>query len=476
MGALKTGCQSLPKYVVNYWTALLVSALMTIPTSIWARHHWQSQYGKRPTWETTDIDTGLIHDGLLQAPHLVDTLRWWVGTWVGEVPFYRPLASYLFWIEWKLFGSEEWRYGPPTLAAHVLATVLAAAVAYRLAERWQIRYPAIAAVGAAAIFTGLTRAYRHGVIAGVAGLWKNQPDSFAAICCFLAILAYLRAQRSARLWAGVAAAWYLAACGFKEIAVPLPMIFAALEIAGPRPVDWWRSAARVALPAACGLLFLVIRQWALGGVGYRYGSNSSWIVRSLLELTGPFSPWIHSGYWPGCVNTLFALGVIALCWGTRSWWGRWKQGAASVTLAAALLIVLGTVVFGTWFQWLQEPERWLAQTWDLRIGVALLMVADSTYASCVQGILFVAAVTLALWKRSRAVIWFAPWWTLVFLAPLTLSPGPSHRLYLPQFGYILFDAMGFCALLAMVCKAGQTWWQVSRHGETSGKYAASAIQ
>src|SRR5262249_45043011 len=82
----------------------------------------QSRYRVR-SW-TWDLDVMLLRGGLFKARHFRDTLSWWTGTWVGQVPFYRPLTSYLFWAEWKAFGDEEWLYVLPDFAAHITATIL----------------------------------------------------------------------------------------------------------------------------------------------------------------------------------------------------------------------------------------------------------------------------------------------------------------------------------------------------------------
>jgi hypothetical protein len=390
---------------------------------------------------------------------------------VGEVSFYRPLTSYVFWCEWKLFGDQEWWYGIPTFLAHALATVLAAGLAYRLAQRWRVRGPALAAILMAAMFTGMTREYRADVVAHVAGLWKNQPDSLAAACCFLALLAYLRAQDELRAWPGAAAAWYLAACCFKEIAVPLPLVCAALEVAPPQTAQKRRAIARAGAVGASGLCFLLLRRWAIGGTGYTYGSNTAWLRRSLLEFLGPFSAPIDSGYWPGCVTALFAVGVIALCWGTRTRWLRRRYGPASAAAAAVALLLLGAAIFSMAFQRAENPLLWSADNWETRVAVALLMSQNPIHASSASGVLFVAAAATALWRRARPVIWVAPLWTFAFLAPLALSPGPSHRYYLPQFGYLLFDALGWCALLAAASRVAQAEWSRGHAAQTAGDAA-----
>lgn len=460
----------------GYWGALWLSLLLTVPAALRLLPMWQARYGGPPSWQTTDIDTGLIHDGLVQAPHFVDTLQWWVGRWVGEVPFYRPLTSYVFWIEWKLFGDQEWWYAIPTFGAHVLATLLAAALAYRLAERWRVAWPALVAVSMAAIFTGITRDYRMNVVAMVAGQWKNQPDSLAASFCFLSLLAYLRGQDRGRAWPGAATAYYLAACCFKEIAVPLPLVCAALELAGPREGGWRRSLTRAGLVAVSGACFLAVRQWAIEGTGYTYGSNTRWFDRTLLELLGPLSSAIPGGLWLGCVAGFYACALGVLWWRARPWWTARKWGGTMAAISTLLLFTAGASVLAIFFERPESAEYWRNSSWGVQFAQSLLIYQNPTHSSSVSGVIYMVAAAWALWKRSRPALWIAPLWTLAFLAPLMMSPGPSHRYYLPQFGYALFDALGCAALLAAVSPTVISWWRSRRAGETSGKSAASAIQ
>ena len=222
--------QAAPRRAVPslFWVMLVaaVAALNMVSRSVFS---WREMVGHRPSWEATDLDTALIHHGLAAAPGFLDTFRWWVGPWAGTVPFYRPLASYLFWVEWRLFGDREWLYGFPTGAAHVAATVLFAVLAYRLAQRWKVSWPAVVGLLAGCGFTGVGIFYREAVVDHVLRYWKNQPDSWAAICCFAALLVYLQARERGTAIPWAAALWYLAACCFKEAAVPLPLAALMLE-------------------------------------------------------------------------------------------------------------------------------------------------------------------------------------------------------------------------------------------------------
>ena len=250
------------------------------------RQYWRIR--GEPTWFKGDLDTGLIHFGLTQAPHFRDTLRWLVGPWVGVVPFYRPLTSYVFWIEWKLFGDHEWLYLIPSVGAHVLATCAFVLLVVHLARRWGTRFPLLTGILAAAIFTRVLCPEVHASTWMVAVHWKNQPDSLATVFCGLSLCAYLAAQERRSRIPWIALPLYLAACGFKEIAVPLPAICLVLE--GRRLWGTERAAAiqRLVTLGLGGLAFLAVRRWAIGGIGYVYGTNHAWLSRTLVNGLGPF--------------------------------------------------------------------------------------------------------------------------------------------------------------------------------------------
>src|SRR5205823_4245993 len=118
-------------------------------------------------------------------------------------------------------------------------------------------------------------------------------------CCFAALLCYQRAQEGKRGALAAAAAWYLAGCAFKEIAVPLPLVFFALEAPLLRGEQRRPAWERVAVMGAMGALFLALRWAAIGGVGFTYGSNTAWRERTLVNLVGPFAPLVVSREWTG---------------------------------------------------------------------------------------------------------------------------------------------------------------------------------
>lgn len=404
--------------------------------------------GITPTLIHYDLDTALIHGGLVEAPRFVDTLRWWTGTWVGTVPFYRPLTSYVFWLEWKAFGDREWLYVVPAALAHVIAAVLFAALLYALARRRGLRWAALAALAGALLFTGLLSPERAILNSRVFLLWKNQPDSLAAACCFAALLCYLRAQERKRNAPG-AAAWYLAGCGFKEIAAPLPLAFLTLETGAlRRPEERRLALRRLALMGAAALVYLAVRRLAIPGLGFTYGTNGAWLQRTLGELLGPFSSTVVFGEWLGNAVAVWAFLVTLALW---AWHRRLAERAESPArrtlypLGVATLL-LGWSALGALRLASQAGERGLLlspEAWTT--GLALCF--QPTEAGIAWATLALLVSVAVLWKGHREMLWLGLVWMAAFLAPLTLSPSPLHRYYLPQCGYLLIYALAVAVCL-----------------------------
>jgi len=442
-------------------TAPVAAGLLALFTALPHAQAVWSRRGARPSWESGDLDAYLIHAGLERAPAFADTLRWWTGPWVmGEdYAFYRPLTSLVFWVQWRLFGDREWLWALPTLAAHAVATGLFALFITRIAERRGI--PAQpAALWAALGFAGVLAESRWAVCALVIGLWKNQPDSLAAICVFMSALAYLRAQEGRRGSLAASAAWLLAACGFKEVAVPLPLALAALEWEARRGARRG-AAARLAAMAGTVLAFLIIRQLALGGPGYTYGANVHWLNRTLLELAGPFGVWIVHGEWLGCSLGAWTFAAGFAIWrvlGGAARAGRLACDGRAWGMAGG---VLATWVAGCGLLGAAETARTAAgspgsglEGFDPLAGLALC--GDPTIRSTAAAAAGLLLAVLVLWPRHKPVLALACLWNLGFLLPLAASPGPLHRYYLSQAG--LYIAYGLAAALA----AGRAWQAVLR--------------
>ena len=440
---------------------LVISSFLFVLLAVVARNA-SGLYATRsvaPSWMGPDLDTQLIHAGLLRAPHLSDTVRWWTGPWVmgNFAPFYRPLTSELFWLEWKAFGDREYLYVLPTLLAHIAATALFSILVYRLATLYRLPLPVPAAFFAGWCFAGMPGPIlnRDGVASVVALVWKNQPDSMAALCCFVALLFYLLAQagKESSLIGAVIA--YLAACAFKEIAIPLPMVFAALECWPPKGVSRAQTKVRLGAIAMAAGFFLVIRYCAISGPGYTYGTNHEWLRRTLQEMLGPFYG-LAGGEW---LSASLAIWVCVVLWGyghacrgnSRAprqaqpadvEWSRWLP-----KLTCGLIMIGGMCVLGFAALPASDRSEWRAPLSPLGLATGLLMSLQPVVLQSEIAALALIASVYLLVRHNAGLLLLGFVWLVAFLAPLVVSGGPVHRYYLPQAGYIL--VYSFAAGLAL---------------------------
>lgn len=83
-----------------------------------------------------DADWTCLNLGLHRIHGFGDTGRWWTGTWCGEVPFWRPLTSYVFWAMRLLWPPE---YMLPRelvlLGAHFAFVAAAGVLLWKLTHR-----------------------------------------------------------------------------------------------------------------------------------------------------------------------------------------------------------------------------------------------------------------------------------------------------------------------------------------------------
>src|SRR5262249_11542235 len=81
---------------------------------------------------------------------------------------------------------------------------------------------------------------------------------------------------------------------------------------------------------------------------------------------------------------------------------------------------------------LTPGEFWSPLGWVTGFQALLESAQSLTMVDCLVLLLAVAAV----WAHPR-VLGIGLTWTFAFLAPLAMSPGPLHRQYIPQCGYLL---------------------------------------
>jgi hypothetical protein len=500
-----------------FGVVLLLSLWYLWPTLLWMFQHWNS--AATPTWAGTfpgdkpgvngnaeDIDTWFIHGGLVKAPHFGDTWQWWTGTWVGQVPFYRPLLSMVFWMEWQLFGDHETRYVVFALILHLLVVIQFSRVAYALFRMLRIPQPQWAMLLACLVFVDGLYSFptRQITNSSIFALWKNQPDSLCALFFLLALDAYLRAyaeeredsrkereerneihfepqrhrdteagersegpdpgQRKTREEGrgkreekapagrgsgkaiGWAVGWFAASCLCKEAGVLFPFLLLCLE--------WPYIHVRLERRAAVGrlwpmfavlILYLVVRAICLAQlVGFRYGDNSDWPVRLVNVLFGPLA---RVSGWQHPLMMLLGLGASGVLAGWL--WRRQGRGETWKPRQSAV-VGIGLLVLLTLAGLVVTPGGWNAAH---LMSVLRGYVSHITVSGAIGVALFVFGVGGALLYHRRLALFGYAWvvTTLVFLLltpsiqPFLLN-GVSYAHYTNVHRYYLVEA-GFALMI-----------------------------
>ena len=235
--------------------------------------------------------------GLAAMTRWPQTLAWWHGTWVGQVPFWRPLTSYAFWLEYRLFSPERFdRWFWVSAVSHLIFTVTLFVFVRRLTRR-----PVVAAL-TALLFAGVPAfspfawadwrsSFWHMPVFGFDAIppakvaldsWKNQPEAWTGALTLTALTCAL-----SRRWAACLVCTGLS-IGFKESGwLTFPLIGLALWADGsllavPRRIFY--SAGVLALSLLC---LRAASGWTVF-YGYHMGSNGHWAARYGLECLGPY--------------------------------------------------------------------------------------------------------------------------------------------------------------------------------------------
>ncbi|MDQ3812407.1 MAG: hypothetical protein M3347_00480 [Armatimonadota bacterium] len=357
-----------------------------------------------------------------KAPHLRDTWRWWIGPWGQKHrPFYRPLSSLLFWLEYQAFGLHGLYQFTLVLFLCHLATLL---LAWRflndlLGELSGTLAACLWAVHAAGFYILSIALY-------ALDNWKDNVESWHALAYVGCLWSFLRFLRSGqgdgqrRWWFGALALFLVALC-IKEMAYTAPLLLLLLA--------WHEKQlsrqGRAVLPffGIAGAMF-IFRWWALGGWGYRIGANRQWLFRFLSDLGGaPITPILHGNLLCGAM----------LCAGAALWLllrRQWTE--AGVCAGAALLALLLTSYL---------TETGLADT-----ASRLLLLNEW------QPLPFLASLLFFWWRffiQRRPDQIFGLAWVIITYLPLLSGPNTGHVFYLVSLGWAIWLAGGLIDLWAL---------------------------
>jgi hypothetical protein len=417
----------------------------------------------RPARSRADIDTYLIHYGIVKHPDFASTLHWWVGPWgPGELPipghepnarvsFYRPVSSTAFWLQWRLHGDNEnlyvnWTYFGGML--YILLFLLTLTQIYRRfnGDTTHLQLPILLIVGYLLLINGYGfNPVGNSALDLVIGRWKNLPDLLAGVFMLLAILMYLSIPRMKNpTWTNLL--WivplYLA-CGSKEVVILLPLALPLLDY------QLWKSGssedrrnAGIRLLVALGYfaLFNGLRLVALGGAGYRYGSNDYWLVRLVSGITYPWGPVVmrQDALQLGVsLGTFLAISVYALMVHKKVRWTR--SVATSFAYFVGCLLVI-CALLPHLIKDLEPPA--LSILLATGFLIALGLIGQLTIALVASPFLLVY-----LWKHQRAWLWFGIAWIILTGIPNIFSPGLSHRDFVPSIGWAMLYGSAIAGII-----------------------------
>lgn len=166
------------------------------------------------------------------GPHKL--LDWFTGPWIQESsPYYRPLSSIAFWLQYLAFGWNFQGHVVISWLAHGIICGLVFMLGVRLLGGGGAVWLAVAAVALLNLRLGPTGPgwMAAPVAYGVVAWWPGQTDQFSLLFSLAALLAldgWLQDTRKGGLWQ--AAVLWTVALLFKEMAVSLPLVAGALVI------------------------------------------------------------------------------------------------------------------------------------------------------------------------------------------------------------------------------------------------------
>lgn len=295
---------------------------------------------------TTDCDTELILADLARVHAPGDTLRWWTGHWMGDFAMWRPLSSYLFLAQYRLWGDSPWRF---TCVSVLLCGLLAGAVAWGLEPLLGLRWSCVLALY---LFVRLPMPWPHLVpLARMMQYWKNQPDLTAGAALFVSLGLLMRGRTVGALLAAVVA------CAFKEIGF-VTFALGPLVLAGQRrALPPWRATLAVVATGAA----LFVGRYALVGLGWRMGTNLQWSHRLWIFCAQPYLTEFACRWW---APTLATEVWLALRLGRRRPW----LALCGLAVAVVLTTAIGAARVG-------EPWPhllvWYADTFKLTVGLVV---------------------------------------------------------------------------------------------------------
>ncbi|MDW8106540.1 MAG: hypothetical protein RMK45_03565 [Armatimonadota bacterium] len=422
-----------------------------------------------------DTDTAAMLDAVQRTDGLRGAWRWFVGDWLLENGFYRPLPSLTIALDYTLYGETAWGFRLTNWLIMVIAAWGVLCLTRLYAQLTATRYAEVLAISVALVFslqqTGILRPMADWsawwfVGAILAGVWALNRFGYARQSLIQASTEQSSSELSGEsigtpliLPKQAAWAWLLA------IGALFWGVDRLLETQYGRLITW--------VPSRTALLGTAFSLWAM-----------YWLLRGVSE---------RRGQWLGLGGALYllALGsyeqpimllplVGALAFWQRRHWGAWGWKAFGVmALAALIILVLRLSLLPT------EPTRYQRQQlrsslsgpinsylaelippvvqWQywrsIGTNFEILLVDKQGWDSLV-GLLLYGGVLAAFWHWRRLMGSALSWHALTFL-PMAFLHHFEHYMYLPQLGKTLFD-------VGLMVWGGQAVWVQSANLNTRG--------
>lgn len=319
-------------------------------------------YSREYITQMDPIDMGFLVPGIKSKPTFLSTFGWWHETWAGTVPFWRPLTSQFFWLEYHFFGFDhldKWQW--VGIASHFVAVLLLALLALRLFEnKWIAPVAVLFFAGSEKLWPADLLAPLYGVRQIPANIaldsWKNQPELWTAACTFGAILAAISGRWAAAMACTAAAICFKESGWYLYLIVPLALWGVGKLGQVPRRV--------VIATIAMAVVFILLRASAGWTVfyGYHTGPETSGLTRYFTAVEGFWvgllrSPSAATAIMAGC---LFALMIL-------------RRPGEIARLILAAVVILACIFLNARLQ-LTTPDAAVAQymEWDLELGNLVL--------------------------------------------------------------------------------------------------------
>lgn len=351
---------SVPAGRVGAVCALLALLIVGLETVRWPLDDYPgAMWHARPRGDDIEI---ALEKAAVAGPS--EIMRFWTGPTIVENGYFRPLASTLFVLQYRLFGREDWLWQLPSLVAHLLVAVAIVLVSGRVLGRNGAgdREPGATSRGyltglLAAIFFGAPGMADREIERWALGWWPCQPDLYTLLCLVVMLgLADAYRRRPGPSRGCALAACFLLAVSFKEMGFLVGVAGCLFLVRQPR--NW----GMVALLALEGCLLFAYRWWALEGATAPFPAATParvWI--GLGTLTQPFAGD------PGflllrLLPALAALLVLA---------GRRRLGPVrAAVIAAGAWVVPMVCIFGSPL----ELDFWFSARfqWDVALRIALV--------------------------------------------------------------------------------------------------------